>query len=245
MFAPCLPARRVIPSPDGYREHLRINFEKTVLFPLLNLCNLQLEIINFLYKNLRKAKCWLQTLTLLFRKNIQDSMKIFKAVTFCILITTVLITACSTSKNNLRSQLKGYSPKSGELYDSIAYLDSIFFNAFNTKDLDKLKAFLSDDLEFYHDLGGVTNYTQNIDAFKRTFESERKLRRELVRGSLEVFPIKDYGAVETGIHRFYATEKGQQEKLSSEAKFVQVWQKKNGVWKITRIISFGHQEFLK
>jgi ketosteroid isomerase-like protein len=132
-----------------------------------------------------------------------------------------------------------------ELYDSIAYLDSIFFNGFNAKDLDKLKAFLSEDLEFYHDLGGVTNYIQNIDAFKRAFESERKLRRELVRGSLEVYPIKDYGAVETGIHRFYATEKGQQEKLSSEAKFVQVWQKKNRVWKITRIISYGHQEFLK
>jgi hypothetical protein len=134
---------------------------------------------------------------------------------------------------------------SGKLYDSIAYLDSSFFNAFNIKNLDKLKAFLSDDLEFYHDLGGVTNYSQNMDAFKRTFESERKVRREVVRGTLEVYPIKDYGAVETGIHRFYATEKGQQEKLSSEAKFVQVWQKKNGVWKITRIISYGHQEFLK
>ncbi len=131
------------------------------------------------------------------------------------------------------------------LYDSIAYLDSIFFSAFNSKNLNKLEAFLSDHLEFYHDLGGVTNYTQNIDAFKRTFTSERKVRRELVRGTLEVYPIKDYGAVETGIHRFYATEKGQSEKFSSEAKFVQVWQKENGEWKITRIISYAHQEFLK
>jgi ketosteroid isomerase-like protein len=181
----------------------------------------------------------------LFQKNIQDSMKIFRALTFFILITTVSFTACSTSKNDLDSQVKGYSPMDRELYDSIAYLDSIFFNAFNTKDLDKVKAFLSDDLEFYHDLGGVTNYTQNIDAYKGAFESERKLRTEIIRRTLEVYPIKDYGAVETGIHRFYATEKGQQEKLSSEAKFVQVWQKKNGGWKITRIISYGHQEFLK
>jgi hypothetical protein len=172
-------------------------------------------------------------------------MKIFRTLTFFILITTVLNIACSTSKKNLDSQVKSYSPMSRELYDSVAYLDSIFFNAFNTKNLDKLEVFLSDNLEFYHDLGGVTNYTQNIDAFKRTFESERKVRRELVRGTLEVYPIKDYGAVETGVHRFYATEKGQQEKLSSEAKFVQVWQKKNGVWKIARIISYGHQEFLK
>ena len=172
-------------------------------------------------------------------------MKIFRTLTFLILITTVLNTACSTSKNHSGSQVKGYTPVSRELYDTIAYLDSMFFNAFNTKNLDKLEAFLSDNLEFYHDLGGVTNYTQNIDAFKRTFESERKVRRELVRSTLEVYPIKDYGAVETGIHRFYATEKGQKEKLSSEAKFVQVWQEKDGEWKITRIISYGHQEYLK
>ena len=172
-------------------------------------------------------------------------MKTLRTLTFFILITTVLITACSTSKSIQGSQVKGYTPTSVELYDSIAFLDSIFFNAFNRRDIEKLKALLSDDLEFYHDLGGVTNYIQNIDAFKRTFASERKLRRELVGGSLEVYPIKDYGAVETGIHRFYATEKGEREKLSSEAKFVQLWQKKDGAWKITRIISYGHQEFLQ
>jgi len=172
-------------------------------------------------------------------------MKIFKAITFLILITAVLNAGCSTSKTNAGSQVKNYSPVSRELYDSIAYLDSIFFNAFNTRNLDKLKGLLSDNLEFYHDLGGVTNYNQNIDAFKKTFASERRVRRELVKSTLEVYPIKDYGAVETGTHRFYATEIGQQEKLSSEAKFVQLWQKKDGAWKITRIISYGHQEFLK
>ena len=172
-------------------------------------------------------------------------MKSCRSFTFLILITTVVITACKTSDKDPGSQVKGYSPVDKELHDSIAYLDSMFFNAFNNKELDKLKSFLSDQLEFYHDLGGVTNYTQNVDAFTRSFESERKLRRELVRETLEVYPIKDYGAVETGIHRFYATEKGQQEKLSSEAKFVQVWQHNNGTWKITRIISYGHQEFLK
>ena len=172
-------------------------------------------------------------------------MKIFKTITFFILIITLLVSACSTSKTNKINQSNLYSPISKDLYDTIAYLDSVFFNAFNTRNADKLKTLLSDNLEFFHDLGGVTNYSQNIDAFKKSFESERRVRRELVKGTLEVYPIKDYGAVETGTHRFYATEKGQQENLSSEAKFVQVWQKKDGVWKITRIISYGHQEYLK
>lgn len=134
---------------------------------------------------------------------------------------------------------------SKDLYDTIAYLDGAFFHAFNVHNHDTLKTFLATDLEFYHDLGGVTNYDQNLQAFRKNFESERRVRRELVEKSLEVYPIKDYGAVETGVHRFYATEKGQQEKLSSEAKFVQVWKCENGRWKITRIISYGHQEYLK
>jgi hypothetical protein len=172
-------------------------------------------------------------------------MKIIKLVIFFILTITLLTSACSTSRTNTSNQPTYYSLVSKGLYDTVAYLDSIFFKAFNTRNPDKLKTLLSENLEFYHDQGGVTNYNQNLDAFKKTFESDRRVRRELVKGTLEVYPIKDYGAVETGSHRFYATEKGQQEKLSSEAKFVQVWQKKDGVWKITRIISYGHQEYLK
>ena len=168
-------------------------------------------------------------------------MKTFKAIAFFSLTATLLTSACTTSKTTKSN----YSPVSKALYDTIAILDSTFFGAFNTRNFDQLKTLISEGLEFYHDQGGVTNYNQNLEAFKKNFESERRVRRELVKSSLEVYPIKDYGAVETGIHRFYATEKGQQEKLSSEAKFVQLWQKKDGEWKLTRIISFGHQEYLK
>ncbi len=155
----------------------------------------------------------------------------------------LLIAACSTSNNKPNKHLNNYSPVSKSLYDSIVHLDSVLFNAFNTRNLDKLKTFFSEDLEFYHDLGGVTNFQQNVDAFKRTFESDRRVRRELVTGSLEVYPIKDFGAVETGIHRFYVIEKGKKEKLGSEAKFVHLWQKKESEWKITRVISYAHLEY--
>lgn len=157
----------------------------------------------------------------------------------------ILLSACSSSKNQSGTHQKIYSPVSKELYDTIALMDSIFFDAFNKRDITIILSLISEDLEFYHDLGGVTNYSQNVEAFKRTFANERRVRRELIKNTLEVYPINNYGAVETGVHRFYATEKGQQEKLSSEAKFVQLWQKKDGSWKLTRIISYGHEEFLK
>jgi ketosteroid isomerase-like protein len=165
---------------------------------------------------------------------------------YVLLILLAIITfSCATPDTHMNKQkTEVYSPSSKELYDSIARLDDVFFNAFNKRDLEQLKSFLSEDLEFYHDLGGVTNYSQNLEAFARTFASDRKVRRELVQNTLEVYPINKYGAVETGTHRFYATEKGKPEQLSSEAKFLQLWQKKDGEWKITRIVSYGHKENL-
>lgn len=174
-----------------------------------------------------------------FFKKYMTKCKLIIALFLSLLMTVACITnKKSTGRNNVSSI-------STELYDTIANLDSALFKAFNKQDISVLKDFFSDELEFYHDLGGVTNYNQNIAAFEKTFLSERKLRRELVKGSMEVYPIKDFGAVETGVHRFFVTEKDQKEKLSSEAKFIHLWQKKNGVWKITRIISYAHRENLK
>ncbi len=171
-------------------------------------------------------------------------MKSSHAILLFAFAITLLASACS-SETTTSNPASNYTPVSKELYDTIARVDEAFFNAFNTRNFENLKSMISETLEFYHDMGGVTNYNQNLEGFKKTFESERRVRRELIKSTLEVYPIKDYGAVETGIHRFYATEKGQQEKLSSEAKFVQLWQKKDGEWKVTRIISYGHQEYLK
>src|ERR1051325_8388577 len=110
-------------------------------------------------------------------------MKILKTIIFFSL-SIALLTACSTSN----TPKANYSPVSKELYDTVARLDAEFFGAFNARDYDKLKTFVSENLEFYHDLGGVTNYTQNMEAFKKTFESDRRVRRELVENTLEVYP---------------------------------------------------------
>ena len=158
-------------------------------------------------------------------------------------LLALIVFACSGDKKGTGENTASQAPT--ELYNTIASLDSAFFDAFNKRDIAVLQTFLSEELEFYHDLGGVTNYDQNMEAFKKTFASDRKLRRELVDGSMEVHPIKDFGAVQTGLHRFYVTEKGQKEKLSSEAKFINLWQNKNEVWEITKIISYGHRENLE
>lgn len=64
------------------------------------------------------------------------------------------------------------------------------------------------------------------------------MRRELVKSSLEVYPIKNYGAIEVGVHIFYHIENGRQ--IQGKFKFTHVWKNENGEWKISRVISYGH-----
>lgn len=127
-----------------------------------------------------------------------------------------------------------------ELTKKIAYMDSVLFYAFNTCDVNTSKSLFTEDLEFYHDAGGLTNYDQNVNSILQRCKKETKVRRELVKGSLEVFPIKDFGAIQIGSHRFYYTEKGQKEKLDGTFKFVHIWKNTNGDWKISRVVSYDH-----
>jgi len=125
-----------------------------------------------------------------------------------------------------------------ELYNEIAHMDSVLFDAYNTHDLEKLKTLFTDDLEFYHDLGGLTNYAQNMAAFKSNFDKNEGIHRNLVPGTLEVYPVKNYGAMEIGAHRFCHKENGTD--VCGTYKFVMIWQKKDGLWKISRVVSYGH-----
>lgn len=129
------------------------------------------------------------------------------------------------------------------LYNDIVKADSAMFYAFNNCDSITYKKFITPDLEFYHDLGGLTvGADYELKSFKEMCARNSHIRRELIKSTLEVYPIKGYGAVEIGVHRFYHTNKGQEEKISGIYKFVMVWQFKNGQWRISRVISYGHNE---
>ena len=136
----------------------------------------------------------------------------------------------------VHAQSKNDSTATKELYDQIASLDAALFEAYNTCDLDKLGTFFTEDLEFYHEKGGLTlTRKSSLEIMRKNLcGNSNRVRRELVKGSLEVHPITSYGAVQTGEHRFYLTQKGQTEKLDGVSKFVMLWQKKDGEWRISR-----------
>ena len=149
-----------------------------------------------------------------------------------------IIAACSTSQKSSAKFIKTYVPASKALYDTIAHMDSVLFDAFNNRDLEKQKVIFATDLEFYHDQGGLTNYNQVIENTRRLFSQNNGLRRTLIPGSLEVYSINEYGAIEIGIHRFCHQENGKDD--CGTFKFVHIWQKRLDGWKLTRVISYGH-----
>ncbi len=128
------------------------------------------------------------------------------------------------------------SATSGPLYDELARLDSLLFTAsFVTCDTQQRNALFTEDVEFYHDRGGFSP-AEKVRAPITECPRDSGLVRQLVEGSLEVYPMQDYGAIQMGLHRF--VEPGRS--VPTVARFVHLWQKKDGVWKISRVLSFDH-----
>ena len=136
-----------------------------------------------------------------------------------------------------------------ELYNEIAAVDLKLFAAiFDTCDIPALASLIADDFEFYHDKDGLSSTTgaQFVKAIEGTCERQKtgvdyRARREIVPGSLKVYPLNNYGAVEVGEHRFYQLLPGQPERLVEVSLFTQVWKKDESGWKLTRVLSYGHR----
>ncbi|WP_426585981.1 nuclear transport factor 2 family protein [Mucilaginibacter sp. R-33] len=148
--------------------------------------------------------------------------------------------AAILSASVTNAQTKPFKPKDQQLFNTIAHMDSVMFNAFNSRDLEVLKILFAPDVEFYNDGKGVTGYDGTIAGFKGIFENKQAadLRRDLLKETLEVYPMPGFGAIEMGTHRFTHTENGQP--VIGLMKFVHIWQYKDGQWKVTRVVSVGH-----
>jgi hypothetical protein len=134
------------------------------------------------------------------------------------------------------------TPAPDPLFQTIQSLDSKVFDAYNHCDLTSLASLVSEDLEFYHDKTGLARGRQSfIDSIRNNICG--KVTRELVPGTLQVYPLAHYGAVEIGTHRFH--HPGQQRDDVGEAQFIMLWQNNGNAWQITRVISFDHRPLAK
>jgi CubicO group peptidase (beta-lactamase class C family) len=140
--------------------------------------------------------------------------------------------------------------KSSDLYKVILSKDSLLFNVgFNTCDINQFDNLLSEKFEFFHDKDSISNKKDFLSNLRNglcksptTYQS----RRELISESTEIYPLYKnkvlYGVIQTGNHKFYETIAGNKETFASSARFTHVWLLENGIWKLTKSLSYDHQD---
>ncbi|MCK7595611.1 nuclear transport factor 2 family protein [Pseudomarimonas salicorniae] len=132
-------------------------------------------------------------------------------------------------------------PSAESLQTTIAAMDSAVFNAFNRcsdpEQLERHASYFAADVEFYHDMGGVT-WTRDAMLASTKKHVCGNFGRELIPDTLQVHPIKDFGAISQGTHRFCQFASGKCEGL---ADFTMIWRHKDGAWQVTRVLSYGHR----
>lgn len=158
-----------------------------------------------------------------------------KTIATSLLFMFIIIVAFSQpalAQNNKAAQ---------QLYNEIYEMDSLMFNAFNQHDSILMMSYFSEDLEFFHDKGGLDNYDQTRKKTMLLFKNNANtgLYRTLVKGSMEVYPIPGYGAVETSSHTFCHKENGRDD--CGTFKNIMIWKKVNNQWKVSRVISYDHK----
>lgn len=158
-----------------------------------------------------------------------------KKIKTIIIIIHLLITPFGFSQETYKDILEAvYVPVDKEIYDIIVAKDKEYFHAYNNCDIKKQASLYSEDLEFFHDKGGLSTSKQEVLAgIEKNICG--KVTRTLVGGSIEVYPINDYGAIEIGYHKFYNNQEPNAK--SKASKFIMVWKNEDEKWFISKVIS--------
>ena len=152
---------------------------------------------------------------------------------------SIILFTCLAYNNTATAQERKVAATPPSLYKEIAMQDSLMFAAFNTQNMAAFKTFFATDLEWFQDNGGLIGYDTVFINFASTFKKDYKLTRTLVKNSLEVHPIKNYGAIEIGTHQFRHIENGREE--VGTFKFLMIWKRQPaGNWQITKVVSYDH-----
>lgn len=145
---------------------------------------------------------------------------------------------------------KAQISRGNELYKIILSKDSLLFNVgFNTCNIAQFDQLLSEQFEFFHDNAGVADkkkFLRDLQEGLCNKPAAYQARRELLPGSTEIFALYNkgnlYGAIQEGVHQFFEKEINKPEKFGSSARFTHVWLLENGEWKLTKSLSYEHQD---
>lgn len=164
-----------------------------------------------------------------------------------LLALTVAAEAGPALKGAPEYHLRPGAAPTPEMTAAIGQADHDLFAAvFDQCDTAKVEAMLTDDFRFVHDKDGESTRAQfvaNLEGHcaRLATKEDFPARRELVPESLEVWPIDKYGALEIGVHKFYARLPGKPEELTETGNFMTLWKKVGDKWLMAESISYGHK----
>jgi hypothetical protein len=123
--------------------------------------------------------------------------------------------------------------------------DDTYWHDFNFGTSASFNSHFSQDVEFYHDLGGmVLGYEALAKVNSGMDNTKSPGRRVIVPDTLRIFPMRNgpdiYGAIVMGDHDFFNTESGKRTRVMRSS-FTNLMLLKDGVWKVARIYSYSHQ----
>ncbi len=161
---------------------------------------------------------------------ITNAMTLRRPATFALLA----LAACAAPPEP--HPTSAYAPADPSLTALIAEKGAAMFAAFNACDGDGFGAYVEEGLEFYHDQAGLSvGRAATVEAVKNNVCNN--FTRQLLPGTLEVWPVPGYGAIETGLHTF--TKVGA-DAPHGVARFLHVWHQAGDAWRISRIVSYAH-----
>lgn len=138
------------------------------------------------------------------------------------------------------------------LTTAVRAADAAYWQAYNGCDYAALDSLTAENVEFYHDKGGITNGRAALtDSVRRYIcgNFAQSVRREADAKDVEIHLLnagpKVYGALITGSHRFFEVPKGAGAggpgTLTGRALFTILWLRKGDGWELSRVFSYDHR----
>lgn len=127
--------------------------------------------------------------------------------------------------------------------------DTAYWAAYNNCDFKALDALTAEDVEFYHDLGGITHGRADLTGSVRDnicAEKDVSVRRDAAPDETQIFMLRRgnevYAALVTGQHHFFRVMKANGAAVPTDnARFSALWLKQDKGWKLSRVMSYDHQ----
>lgn len=121
--------------------------------------------------------------------------------------------------------------------------DAAFWAAYNACDQGRMADAFTEDVEFYHDVTGLTQGRAAVVASLMNGPcgtDGQHLRREVVAGTVRAHALADQYMFLNGDHLFYVRQGDGAEHVSARARFADVWRWDEGRWRMARVVSYDH-----